>query len=147
MKIKRTRFSFFTVILIALSIAVVIPTSNGFTQNSLRIYEEIGGGGNQGSSTVDNSDNTLLYVAGGVVLAGIIVYAIIKNKQKEKDEADTTASLSGINGLSVAAEFNDLSHELVKAKDKIPVDVYLGIKNEKAFISDKTYLMGVSIRF
>lgn len=147
MIIKLTRYQLLTAILIALSITFFIPASNGYSQSYLRINDKPGGGSGGGSSQVDNSNNTVLYVVGGAIIAGIIVYAIIKKNKEKKEPSDTSATINGLNSSSFAAEFDNIEHELAKTKDKIPVDVFLGIKNNKAFISDKTYLMGVSIRF
>jgi hypothetical protein len=113
----------------------------------LRIYEDIGGGSGSGSQS-DNSDNTAIYVVGGLIVAGVIAYMVIKkNKKKDKEEADTSSALNNFNPLDFASEFDDFEHEVAKAKDNFPVDFMIGVRNNKAFISDKTYLMGVSVRF
>ncbi|GBD86768.1 hypothetical protein BMS3Abin03_00692 [bacterium BMS3Abin03] len=135
-----------TAILIALSITFFIPVSNGYSQSYLRINSKPDGNGS-GSSQLDNSDNTVLYIIGGAVIAGIIVYAVIKKNKEKKEPVDTSATINGLNSSSFAAEFDNIEYELAKTKDKIPVNVFLGIKNNKAFVSDKTYMMGVSIRF
>ena len=35
---------------------------------------------------------------------------------------------------------------MVKAKEKIPFDFYLGVKNNKAVLNDKTYLLGLRVK-
>jgi len=69
-----------------------------------------------------------------------------KNKKKN-EEADTSSAINGLNSSDFASEFNDFEHEVAKAKDNFPVDIMVGVRENKAFISDKTYLMGVSVRF
>jgi len=133
--------------IISLSFGILLPSATVYSQNYLRIYEDIGGGGGSGSQT-DNSDNTAIYVVGGLIVVGVIAYMVItKNKKKDKEEADTSSTLNNFNTPDFASEFDDYEHEVAKAKDNFPVDFMIGIRNNKAFISDKTYLMGVSIRF
>jgi len=40
----------------------------------------------------------------------------------------------------------DSAEELQKVKEKIPVDLFLGIKNNAAVMNDKTYLFGVRVK-
>jgi len=142
---KTNKLRFFVITVIAISFGLLLPTSTGYSQNYLRINEEIGGGG--GTVSEDNSDNTALYVVGGLLVAGFIAYAIISKNKKRDEEADTTSAINGLNSSNFASEFNDFEHEVAKAKDDFPVDIMIGVRKNKAFISDKTYLMGVSVRF
>ena len=133
--------------IISLSFGLLLPSATLYSQNYLRIHTEIGGGGGSVQQT-DNSDNTAIYVVGGLIVAGVIAYMVItKNKKKNKEEADTSSALNNFNTPNFASKFNDFGHEVAKAKDNFPVDFVIGIRNNKAFISDKTYLIGVSIRF
>ena len=68
------KFSFFTLSII-LAVAVAIPQSNCFAQNKLRIFEEPGGG-SQPTQTSSNTDNTFIYVAGGLLISGNLAYAL-----------------------------------------------------------------------
>jgi len=135
-------------VIISLSFGVLLPGATLYSQNYSRIYEDIGGGGGGSSSQTDNSDNSTIYIVGGVVIAGIIAYYFLtRNKKKDKEEADTSSALNNFNTPEFASEFDDFEHEVAKAKDDFPVDFMIGIRNNKAFISDKTYLMGVAVRF
>jgi len=137
----RISFQTFSFILI-LSIAIL--SSESFAQSGLRIFEDIGGGGNTTTQTDDSNDNTALYVVGGLVVAGILVYALVINKDK-KAPGDSTAStnsnliLSDVRGLS-------FDEEVQEVKEKIPVDFFMGIRNNKAVVNDKTYLLGVRVK-
>jgi hypothetical protein len=134
--------------IISLTFGILLPSATLYSQNYLRIYEEPGGGGGGSSSQTENSDNSTIFIVGGVVMAGIIAYYLLtKNKKKDKEEADTSSALNNFNTTDFASEFDDFEHEVAKAKDNFPVDFMIGIRNNKAFISDKTYLMGVSVRF
>jgi hypothetical protein len=133
--------------IISLSFGILLPSATLYSQNYLRIYEEPGGGGGSSSQT-ENSDNSTIYIVGGLIMVGIIAYYFLtKNKKKDKEEADTSSALNNFNLPDFASEFDDFEHEVAKAKDNFPVDFMIGIRNNKAFISDKTYLMGVSVRF
>jgi hypothetical protein len=147
LKYKNSIVKTLTIVIISLSFGILLPTSLGFSQSNLRIYEDIGGGGSTTPES-DNSSNTTLYIVAGVAIAGVLAYAIfIKNKNKEPEESDSTSSLIGFDDEDLKSEFNDFEHELQKAKDQIPVNVFFGVKDENAFVSDKTYLMGISVRF
>ena len=130
-------------------LGVMLLISSGYSQNLLRIDDEIGGGGGGSTNQDGSSDNTAMYVVAGLAVAGIIAYVIIskKNKEAEEEKSDTSSALNQFNNVNLASEFNDFEYEVKKAQDKIPVNLILGIRKEKAFISDKTYLMGVSVRF
>jgi len=148
LKYKKLELKIFIIAIISLSFGILLPGATVYSQNYSRIYEDIGGGGGGSSSQTDNSDNSTIYIVGGLVIVGIIAYYYLtKNKKKDEEKADTSSALNNINTPVFASEFNDLKYEVAKAKDNFPVDFMIGIRNNKAFISDKTYLMGVSVRF
>jgi len=148
MKHTNSKLNILTIVIISLSFGILIPTSTGLSQSSLRIYDDIGGSGSTTAPQSDDSDNTAIYIVGGIIVAGVIAYMVItKNKKKDEEEADTSSALNNFNATDFASEFNEFEHEVAKAKDNFPVDVMIGIRNNKAFVSDKTYLMGVSVRF
>jgi drug/metabolite transporter (DMT)-like permease len=135
--------------IITIFLGVILLTSTGYSQSFLRIDDDIGGSGGGSTNQTNDSDNTALYVIGGLALAGIIAYVIISksSKKDEEEKSDTSSALQQFSGADLASGFDDFEHQYKKAKDKIPVNLILGVRNEKVFISDKTYLMGVSVRF
>ena len=140
------KYSLFTVIFLLVS-SIALPQSLLIAQNNLRIYEDIGGGSGTGSAD-SNSDNTFVYIAGGLLVAGIIAYALFfKKGSKQKEESDSTQALNILNRTGNEFYSSNLEKEITAAKESFPVDILLGIRREDAFISDKTYLMGVSVRF
>ena len=140
------KYSFFILIIVLVS-SIALPQSSLFAQNNLRIYEDIGGGSGTGS-TDDGSDNTFIYVAGGLLIAGVIAYALFfKKDDKQEEESDSTQALDMLNRTGNEFYSSNLEKEITSAKESFPVDILLGIRREDAFISDKTYLMGVSVRF
>ena len=136
------KFPFYTITFI-LAFSLASLPSESFAQNNLRIYDDIGGGGSttQGS---DNNDNTFIYVAGGLLIAGILAYALFIKKDN-KEESDTTASLNS-RLIYSENEFESANDEMVKAKDRIPVDVFISIKNNEAMLYGKTYLVGLRFK-
>ena len=141
-----TKYSLFTLIIILVS-SLALPQSSLLAQNNLRIYEDIGGGSGTGSTDGD-SDNTFIYIAGGLLIAGVIAYALFfKKENKQEEESDSTQALNILNRTGNEFYSNNLEKEITSAKESFPVDILLGIRREDAFISDKTYLMGVSVRF
>jgi hypothetical protein len=146
-KHAKLKLKIILIAIISLSFGILLPSATLYSQNYSRIYEDIGGGSGS-SSQSDNSDNSTIYIVGGVVMAGIIAYYFLtKNKKKDKEEADTSSALNNFNSPDFTSEFEDFEHEVAKAKDNFPVDFMIGVRNNKAFISDKTYLAGVSVRF
>lgn len=138
-----SKLSFHTLTFIMI-LSIAIFSSDTFAQSGLRIFDEIGGGGGNTSQSDNSNDDTALYVVGGLVVAGILVYALVIKKDK-KTEVDTTASVNSNLILSEVNEFN-AAVEVQKVKDKIPVDLFMGIRNNEAVRSDKTYLLGLRVK-
>lgn len=132
------------IIITAIIIAFVIPTSPGYSQG-LRTYEDYGGGGSGSSSQSSSSDNSLIYIVGGAAIVGIVVYALVRDKQdkKKKDDSDSTNA-----SLRQQLEFNKtFESDLSEVKDKIPVNFFFGISNGTAYLPGKKYSFGISYRF
>jgi hypothetical protein len=135
-------------IIVALFV-IMLLVSTGYSQSLLSIDDKIGGGGSGSSNQSNSADNTALYVVGGLAVVGIIAYVVISknNKKNEEEKTDTSSALQQFGGVNLASGFDDFEHEYKKIQDRIPVNLILGIRNDKAFVSDKTYLMGLSVRF
>lgn len=138
---NKPSFSYVTLILI---LSVLFLPIESFAQSNLRIFEDPGGGGSGTTQTEESNDNTAMYVLGGLVIGGILLYALVLKPDK-KAETDTTASLNSNLIYSEANHF-DSAEELQKVKDKIPVDIFLGIRNNEAVMNDKTYLLGLRVK-
>ena len=128
---------------IAVSLVIIFPSQDLIAQG-LRIEDKIGGSGSSGSSSSSSSDNSTIYIVGGVVIAGIIAYALLRDKSDKKKAESDSSEVS----LNENLKLKDNSEvQLSKIKDKIPVDFYFGMTNETAYLSGKKYLFGVSYRF
>lgn len=134
----------FSIVTLILILSVLFLPIESFAQSNLRIFEDPGGGGSGTTQTEESNDNTAIYVLGGLVIGGILLYALVLKPDK-KAETDTTASL---NSNLIYSETNhfDSAEELQKVKDKIPVDIFLGIRNNEALMNDKTYLLGLRVK-
>jgi hypothetical protein len=134
----------FSIVTLILILSVLFLPIESFAQSNLRIFEDPGGGGSSTTQTEESNDNTAIYVLGGLVIGGILLYALVLKPDK-KAETDTTASLNSNLIYSEANHF-DSAEELQKVKDKIPVDIFLGIRNNEALMNDKTYLLGLRVK-
>ena len=129
---------------IVLTMSLLLLSAEIYGQSNLRIFEEIGGGSNTAQNS-DSNDNSFIYIAGGLLVAGILVYALVLHKDK-KAETDTTASVDSRLIYSNGDNFNKIDDDLLKAKEKIPFDFYLGVKNNNALLNDRTYLLGLRVK-
>jgi len=128
-----------------LILSIALFSSEVFAQNGLKIFDVPGGSGGSSSQSDDSNDDTFLYVMGGLVIAGILVYALVIKKDKKAPE-DSTKSTESKLKISEMDSFNSPEIELQKVKDKIPVDVFMGIRNNEAVMNDKTYLFGLRVK-
>lgn len=139
--------NFFNVFILSLSLLVFfsfLPNNEILAQQVFGIQEDIGGGSGTNSG-VGEADNTALYLVGGAVIVGIIVYAIVKNKKSKNVEEDSTnvknesqAFVSSNEGMNISSS---------KSSPNIPIDLYFGMQSEKTFNLEKKYLLGVKYSF
>jgi hypothetical protein len=133
------------VIIVLISFLLASSPAETYAQNNLRIEDRIGGNGNS-SQIPENNDNTFIYVAGGLLVAGIVAYALFLKKDSKPEVIDSTASLNS-NFIYAGKENSEsLNESISKAKDQIPVDVYMGIVNNNLILNDKIYSLGFRIK-
>jgi hypothetical protein len=118
---------------------VFIIAENSFAQQLLGINDEIGGGGTT-TTEVNQSDDSMLYIVGGVVIAGIILYAIFRDKDEIKKETDTTSVLNGNNDLGTVIESGD---SIKSSSYKLPVNFYFNVHRLNNFTDDRKYVFGL----
>lgn len=144
---KTAKYSFFILIIVLVS-AIALPQNSLRAQSNLRIFEDIGGGGDGTTSSSSDSDNSFIYIAGGLVIAGVIAYALFINKDKKSEvETDSTQAFNQLKPIGNALYSNSFEKEITAVKESFPVDILMGIRRDDAFLSDQTYIMGVSVRF
>jgi len=134
----------FSRISLILIISIFIFSNDFFAQSGLRVFDDIGGGSSGSTQTDNSNDNTTIYVVGGLVIAGILAYALFF-KEKKKD-ADTTASLNSKLIYSEIVDLDNANENIRQVKDKMPVDLFLGIRNNEAVLNDRIYQVGLRVK-
>lgn len=143
---KNIKNRIFFIMVISVTLGILFPSATGLSQNFLRINEDIGS--NSGTQSESSStDNTTIYVLGGALVVGVVVYMLFIKKDKKENETDSTTALISNSGNILAENFNGINYEVEKTMDQFPLDLTVGIWNNSALLNDKTYLMGVSVRF
>lgn len=110
-----------------------------------KIFDVPGGGSGSTNTSVESNDNSMLYIIGGAVVVGIIVYAVLKNKKdKEKSKNDTTAVL-----LNTDLVQNNLSltNKPVNNSVSIPINISFGLQNDLVLKEQKRYFVGLAYNF
>ena len=69
---------------------IICDLSSGQQLN--KAFEDIGGGSGSTTTNVESNDDYTLYIVGGLIVTGIVVYALLRDK-KEKPTSDTTAAI------------------------------------------------------
>ena len=123
----------------------VFASMESFGQ-SLRIYEDIGGNGGSSESSESN-DNTALYVVAGLVIGGLIAYALLRDKDEKTPEGDTTSVGSNLIEENIFSGVLESENNLVSSNDELPVELIFQYKNENEFIREKTYSVGLAVKF
>ncbi|MBT8378973.1 MAG: hypothetical protein KJN64_07075 [Ignavibacteria bacterium] len=132
----------FCALTFTLVVVIAFPQSNILAQNQLKIFEDPGGG-SQPTQGSNSTDNTFIYVAGGLLVAGIIAYALLTKKDKSEGSDTTNVSLVTDQIIKIPKDYNS---DIERAKEKIPVDIFFGIRNDDAIRRGKTYMLGVSLK-
>ncbi len=115
-----------------------------FAQQFNKINNVPGGGSGNANQTIESNDNTLLYVAGMAVVAGIVVYALLKEK-KADTKRDTTATISS--NYNYLKQNLTLTEKILEVQSEIPINISLGIQLEKPFIDGRRYFIGLNYSF
>jgi hypothetical protein len=140
--LTKTKCSFRIVTVLLAALVLVLQFEN-HAQGNLTVYEKPGGGTTEQST--QSNDNSFIYIAGGLLIAGILAYALVFNKDS-KVKPDTTAYLNSGLIYSEANVFESGETELQRVKESITVDIIWGIRNDEALLNEKTYLLGVRIK-
>lgn len=122
---------------------LVLFTEINSAQQLNRIYEDIGGGSSGTNTTVESNDDYTLYIVGGLLVTGIIVYALLRDN-KDKSTKDTTSVVLNEEFLENQLTLND---QLLKAKSQIPINISFGMQSNKALVNEKRYFLGMSYNF
>ncbi len=110
-----------------------------------RVFEDIGGGSGTTTNVNESKDNTFFYIAGAAIVAGIVVYAILRDKKpSENTDTDTTSALNDEELINKHLSFN---RKIQSYKTQIPVNLSIGIQNDKVKTDEKRYFVGFLYNF
>lgn len=110
-----------------------------------RVFEDIGGGSGTTTNVNESKDNTFFYIAGAAIVAGIVVYAILRDKKPaENTDTDTTSALNDEELINKHLSFN---RKIQSYKTQIPVNLSIGIQNDKVKTDEKRYFVGFLYNF
>lgn len=125
---------------LTLLLAAII-SSDIFAQSIYGINDQIGGSGST-QTNVSQSDDALLYIVGGVVIAAIIVYALTRDKKEKQPDKDSSKALLN---LELFESDNSFISPTKKELNPLPVDIYFGLQNATHFINTKKYVLGLRL--
>jgi hypothetical protein len=124
-------------------IFLIVSGSVSYSQQLQKILDVPGGGSGTTNTSVDSNDDYLLYIVGGAAIAGIVIYALLKDK-KEKQKTDTTAAILNDEFLEKQLTFND---QILKYQSQIPINITIGMQNDIIRKEDKRYFVGLNYNF
>ncbi|QQS34566.1 MAG: hypothetical protein IPM56_09805 [Ignavibacteriales bacterium] len=131
----------YAILTVLLSLAITIEPTNA--QQVYKSLDEIGGGGSGSQRNEESGSSNTMYIVGGVLILGIILYSVLKEK-KPTDKTDSTEV--SINKLSYPQELN-YKEQLSKLQSELPVNVYVGSHSNEFIRDDRRYFIGVSVGF
>lgn len=141
-----TKFSAF-ILIISFSGAVIF-SSNTADAQSLWKNNSQNPGTTPGTTTFpeEKSNTTIIYVALGAAIAGLLLYKFVF--KKDKKEVDTTKTKDSTSMLIPSgAYFSDSQTELINSREVPPINLFFGIRRDNYASEEKTYLVGLSLNF
>lgn len=120
---------------------IICDLSSGQQLN--KAFEDIGGGSGSSSTTVESNDDYTLYIVGGLIVTGIVVYALLRDK-KEKPTKDTIAVILDDKFLDQNLSLNE---KVSNVQSQIPINISFGMQRDKALKDDKRYFVGLNYNF
>ena len=114
-----------------------------FGQQLNKAFEDIGGGSGSTTTNVESNDDYTLYIVGGLIVTGIVVYALLRDK-KEKPTSDTTAAILDEKFLEQNLSFNE---KVSNVQSQIPINISFGMQRDIAFKNERRYFVGLNYNF
>jgi hypothetical protein len=132
----------YKILVLGLFLSIIFSNSS-FSQHQNKIYEDIGGGSGSTNTEVESNDDYTLYIVGGLLVTGIVVYALLRDK-KENPTSDTTAAILDSDFLEKNLSY---SERVANVQSKIPINISFGMQRDKALKDDKRYFVGLNYNF
>ena len=127
----------------AFLLLITLPVNNSFSQQLHKTFEVPGGGSGTQNTSVDSNDDYILYIVGGAVIAGIVIYTLLKDKKGNPTE-DTTAVIPNsvllVNNLSVYDKVKNL-------QSQIPILISFGLQSDRVIKEERRYFVGLAYNF
>ena len=143
-----TRFSSIVIIL-AFSITVLFSSKTAEAQSLGKINsQDPGTSTGTTSSQNESSSKTGLFIVGGVIMAGLILYKVVFEKSDEAKDTTNTNSSSSLLSPSHSKLVINNSKKVIY-QNPSPVNLYLAIQNDNYNTAneEKTYIVGLSFNF
>lgn len=129
--------------IVLLGLCVLFMSETGSAQQVNKIFDQIGGGGSNSQSNSESGSSNTMYIVGGVLILGVILYSVLKEK-KEPEKKDTTSVVINADQFVMNGLHND--SELEKSNN-LPVSIFAGTNSEMVFREEKRYFVGISFNF
>lgn len=130
-------------VLLVILLLFVFAAQSADAQQFNKVFDEIGGGGGSSNRTEDSGSGNTMYIVGGILVAGVLLYALLRDK-KEPEIKDTTAVITNPDLLSKSLI---KERKLSAEKTRIPFNIFIGSQNDKVLREEKRYFVGVSLSF
>jgi hypothetical protein len=114
-----------------------------YGQQLNKMFEVPGGGSGSTNTEVESNDDYTLYIVGGLLVTGIVVYALLR-EHKEKPTKDTSAIILNEDFLEKNLSFNE---KVSNVQSQIPINISFGMQRDKALKDERRYFVGLAYNF
>lgn len=113
-------------------------SNNAFAQHLFKVNEDIGGG--RPSAQVSQSDDSMMYIVGGAILVGIILYALLRDKKEKTVEEDST---SAFNKSGDILQTSSMIQNNKEYKNTLPIELFMGLQRNNNYSEERKYVFGL----
>ena len=134
------------VLIIAFSMAITFSTNSADAQSLWKVNSDTPGTTPTTSTPEEGSNtSTIIYVAMGVAVVGALLYKFVFKKNKDVDSTSTeqTGSLLLHGNSKVVEQFVNNNLPL----EQPPVNLFFGVRRDNIASEEKTYVLGLSVKF
>ncbi|MBS4035524.1 MAG: hypothetical protein KGZ85_13720 [Ignavibacterium sp.] len=110
-------------------------------QHLFKVSEDIGGG--SPSAQVSQSDDSMMYIVGGAIIIGIIVYAVLRDKKEKTVDEDSTSAYKDSDDFIRSFSLNQQNKN---SDNKLPIDFYMGLQRINSLSEERNYLIGLRLK-
>jgi hypothetical protein len=115
-------------------------SNDTIAQQLFKVNEDIGGG--SPSAQVSQSDDSMMYIVGGAIIIGIIVYAVLRDKKEKTVEEDSTSAFKNTGDFLKTLSLNQQN----KNNDyNLPLEIFMGLQRINSFSEERNYVIGLRV--